>query len=347
MTRISRRSAAQMIAAGAASAMLPGRARTQGADGGPLPGAWADAADVPVATQEVYPAALDGEIYLAGGIASGNLTPYISDELFIYAPASPASKAWRAGPDLPDPRHHVTLMPLEGRLYAIGGYYGSVLGGIWQMKPTVWALAPDTGRWSEAPKLPHPQAEMTSAVLEGRIHCVGGRRLAGEANSERGDHRDVADHLVFDGAGWTGAAPAPTRRNSAAGGVTGGMFYIAGGRNETGNLAATEVYDPAEDRWRSLQPMPLAQAGCAGAVMGGRLYVFGGEIFSPHSGVFEEAWEYDPEADAWRAMAPMPTPRHGLGAVAVDGRIHVIAGAMEPGGRARSTAHEVFTPPQA
>ncbi|MDH3643869.1 MAG: kelch-like protein, partial [Gammaproteobacteria bacterium] len=166
----------------------------------------------------------------------------------------------------------------------------------------------------------------------------------GEANAKRNDHAEVYDHLCFDpGDGrWRPLAPIPTARNSACGGWLGGQLVVAGGRTATGNLAVTEIYDPARDSWHQGRPMPLPQAGTAGAVVNHRLYVFGGEIFQPSASVFAEAWRYVLEKDEWQAMPPLPTPRHGLGAGVIGNNIHVVGGATRPGGRGTSDIHEVL-----
>lgn len=141
------------------------------------------------------------------------------------------------------------------------------------------------------------------------------------------------------------AAPCLTARNSAAGAVIDGRLHIVGGRSVAGgNTAAHEVYDPAEDRWRTAAPMPQAQGGLAAAELGGKLYAFGGEYFNDGGGVYPEAWVYDPQTDDWAAIDPMPHPRHGLGAVALDGAIHVIGGALKASGVETSARVEIYRP---
>lgn len=333
-----RRDVTGTLALGAAAAALP---FGPGVFAAPA-GRWMSAAQVPVATQEVYPCAHKGKLWLAGGIAGG-VVPGISKRVDIY---DPQTDSWTRGPDLPTVRHHVTLASTQGRLHAIGGYKGSLTGGLWRMRSTVWALNEAAGAWEKSTYLPAPQAEMTTGVMGRLIHIAGGRKLKGKANRNRRDHVDVGDHYAFDPKQneWQERAPLSTPRNSAAGGIVGHYFYVVGGRNGSGNLAVNEVYDSEEDKWRAAKPMPKAQAGLAGAMLNGKLYVFGGEVFQPEPGVFREAWVYDPQADDWSALPHMPTPRHGLGAVALGGKIYVVSGAIKPGGSGRSKANEVFVP---
>ncbi|MEM9013364.1 MAG: kelch repeat-containing protein [Pseudomonadota bacterium] len=332
---ITRRSLMTSALAAGALTTLPRTGRAEG-------GAWSSAAAMPYAVQEVYPALHDGQLYIAGGIAT---VAKSRDGIALTQVYDPGRDAWTIGPDLPERRHHNKLISAEGTLYSIGGYRGSPPRGVWQMKPAIWALG--DARWHPAGTQPQPQAEQVAAVIDGRIHSVGGRSLTGDANQERGDHADMQAHWVWDVSSntWDKAAPASVARNSAAGGVIDGRLYVAGGREEFALTGLTEVYDPAEDRWRSLAPMPQGQAGLAGAVLDGKLYVFGGEaVFTDNDGVFAEAWVYDPTADAWSALPAMPTPRHGTDGVALAGRIHVVGGARQPGGNDRSPAHEILTP---
>lgn len=308
-----------------------------------LPGTWRSAASLPVAVQEIYPTLHAGNVIVGGGIASGTITPYFSDEVWIY---TPKTDTWDAGVKFPEGRHHVSMISFENTLYAIGGYFGAVLGGIWQMRDTIWSLDEAGNAWGQAGPLPDAWAEMVTLAGDAGIYLTGGRRLQGEDNAARDDHVDVGDHVLWDPRSekFETLRAAPSRRNSAAGALIGQEIFIAGGRNETGNLTSHEVYDIKEDRWRTVAPLPRPQAGLAGAKLDGKYYVFGGEIFSPESRVFQDVWEYNPQTDRWREMRSMITPRHGLGAVTVGNEIFVVGGAVRPGGSGRSAANEVFLP---
>jgi N-acetylneuraminic acid mutarotase len=287
-----------------------------------------------------------GRIYLAGG-----LTPDIpgaplglSDRLYVY---DPATDRWTQGPSLPEPRHHPYLVSSGDRLFSIGGFV-ETQGGIWHGSTDILMLEEGQGRWVEVADLLHPQSETVAAYIEGKIYLASGRRPGGQGNAVWNDQVDIASVQVFDPVTYavTAGPSAPSARNSAAGAVIDGRFYVVGGRTVTGgNQSATEVFDPATSSWRTLSPMPNAQGGTAAAAIGGRLYVFGGEFFGPGgSGVYEEVWVYDPERDSWAAGAPMPEPRHGLGAVTIDDVIYVVAGALQASGSGTSDLLSVFRP---
>lgn len=301
---------------------------------------WQQAAPLPFATQEIYPAAHAGRLYLAGGIAARMGVPYFTSRCVSY---EPGTDSWRDEPSLPEDLHHVALVSSGNELYAIGGFNGGY-SHVWRMRAAVYRLTA-TG-WEPIAPLPRPQAEGVAALgPNGLIHYVTGQAQRGEANSKRSDHQEVSTHLCFDPADgrWRQLAPIPTPRNSATGGWLSGQLVVTGGRTAAGNLAVTEVYDPRTDSWHAAAALPLPQAGTAGAVAGSRLHVFGGEIFTPEAGVFAEAWRYSLPDDHWQPLPDLPTPRHGLGAVTLGNRIHVVGGATKPGGSGTSDQHEVLS----
>ncbi len=301
---------------------------------------WQAAAPVPFATQEIYPAAHRGRLYLAGGIAARLGVPYFTNRCVSY---DPATDSWQDESPLPEDLHHVALVSTGTDLYAMGGFNGGY-SHVWRMRDGVYRLTSEG--WQPVASLPKPQAEGVATFgPTGLIHYVTGQRQRGEANTERSDHQEVVEHLIFDPSDgqWRNLAPIPTARNSATGGWQNGLLVITGGRTARGNMAVTEIYDPEADAWHSAAPLPLPQAGTAGTIARGRLHVFGGEIFTPQAGVFAEAWQYSSDDDRWQALPDMPTPRHGVGAVTLADRIHVVGGATSPGGNGTSDKHEVLS----
>ncbi len=303
------------------------------------PSAWQEATPVPYATQEIYPAAHGGRLFLAGGIAARLGVPYFTDRCVSY---DPATDSWQEEPSLPEDLHHVALVSTGPTLYALGGFNGGYTH-VWRMRDAAYQLTEDG--WQPIGSLPKPLAEgVTTYGPTGLIHYVTGQSQRGEANTERSDHTEVSDHWCFDPSDgqWRALAPIPTARNSATGGWQNGQLVVTGGRTARGNLAVTEIYDPEADRWHPAAPLPLPQAGTAGTVANGRLHVFGGEIFVPEAGVFAESWQYQLDRDSWLALPDMPTPRHGVGAVTLGDQIHVVGGATSPGGSGTSDKHEVL-----
>lgn len=307
---------------------------------------WTSAAPASLARQELYPAVLDGKIYVAGGLLSPN-TGY-SAHLEAY---DPATDRWTRLATLPEARHHIALATAGGLLYGVGGFSGGFPN--WQAQASVYVYDPAANRWRDGVDLPAPNAEGVVATVAGKIHVVGGRVRATADARHFHTHADTAQAQVFDPASgrWSAIADAPTARNSAASAVIDGRLYVVGGRQALQqpdgtlrqvNVPNLEVYDPASGRWSTRAPMPQARGGLAAAAWGGRLYVFGGEQWVPAQKVFADGWVYDPRTDRWAGLPPLPTPRHGLGAATVGNRIHVIGGGTRVGGDAASAVHEVL-----
>lgn len=306
---------------------------------------WLRVADAPLARQEIYPAVLDGRIYVAGGVLSE--APGFTARFDAY---DAATDTWKTLAPLPEGRHHIGLAASDGKIYGIGGFSGAIPH--WRAHATVFVYDPKRDRWTPGPALPQPRAEGVTAAVGGRIYFIGGRVPASPDAAHISQHADTSIGEVLDvrSGQWKRIPDAPTARNSAAAAVIDNKIYVVGGRQMVAqpnggqrpvNVATLEVYDPATERWETRAPMPLAQGGLAAAAHGGKLVAFGGEQFVPERKVFGEAWVYDPASDRWSALPPMPTPRHGHGAAVVGNRVYLMGGG-EQVGVAASRLHEAL-----
>jgi N-acetylneuraminic acid mutarotase len=352
MTKLTRRG----FTAGALALSASGPAMACRAVRADLGGEWGTYPALPFRTQEIYPATLDGQIYVAGG-----LSPDVSERPLDIAarfvvwsdrqiePGSDIIRVscrgdWSDLSPLPEPRHHPNLVGQDGTIFAIGGFAAGD-GGAWRMLANASRYSVEDDSWSEVNALPRPFGETVAAALLGHIHVATGRQPIGSANANWSDHGDVGTHYVYDitEGRWREAAPNPNPRNSAAGAVLDDRLHVVGGRRvNAGNEAHHEAYDPVTDSWHQLAPLPQGQGGLAAAVANGKLYAFGGEWFAGDGGVYPHVWIYDPATDSWEAGPEMRTPRHGLGGVTVRGSIFAIGGATQRGGNGTSDRVEVL-----
>ena len=301
--------------------------------------AWTRGADMPFATQEIYPARYGGELIVAGGIGNRAGLPYFPDRCIAYCPST---DSWREHSRLPVACHHGALVAADSRLFQMGGFNGSYTR-VWRMTDAVLEFV--QGEWKAVFKLPQKQAEgVVATSANGRIHVVTGQSPKGNGNAKRSHHREIHEHWSWhpDDTKWQEHAPIPTARNSATGAWVEDQLIIAGGRTASGNLDATEIYSLKTDSWRSAAPLPLPQAGTASIATDDGLIVFGGEIFRPIAAVFKEVWQYTLSADSWRPLPVMPTPRHGLGAIKFGSKAYVVGGARRPSGSGTSKAVEIL-----
>ena len=133
-------------------------------------------------------------------------------------------------------------------------------------------------------------------------------------------------------------AELPTPRYAAAVVEVHGRVYVIGGVDEANNAVTTvELYDPAEDSWKSGAAMPTARGVLGCSAVDGKIYLVGGTLNGPDKFATVEA--YDPERDQWRRVADLSTARNALSAATVAGRIYALGGwGIDPNGRAKDFA---------
>jgi len=288
-------------------------------------GSWASLAAMPTPRQEIAAAALRGHVWVIGGFGSTG-EPVATVESY-----DPASNTWTARPPVPEAVHHAAAVTIDDRLFVLGGYGGGRVR--WEPLGEMWEWNDARGAWEARPPLPTPRGALAAAVLNGRIHALGG--------SQR-DPLNV--HEVYDPAAnaWRAANAMPTARDHLAAVAFRGRVWALGGRTSFmgTQYANVEIYEPAADAWRTGVPLPRGRGGLAATALPDRILIFGGE--APFR-IFEATEMYEPAGDRWIAMTPMPTPRHGIGVAVVGGRIYIPGGATSPG-FARTDVHEVFSP---
>ena len=142
-------------------------------------------------------------------------------------------------------------------------------------------------------------------MIGDRLYAAGGATGAGTTFKRL----EVFD---FSTRRWSRGPDMAVPREHIAGAVSGGRFYVVGGR--PGNLAVAERYDPARRRWERLPDLRTARSGIAAATVGRHVVVFGGER---GDGTIRPVEAFDPRTRRWRALPGMRTPRHGLGGVSL------------------------------
>jgi N-acetylneuraminic acid mutarotase len=237
-------------------------------------------------------------------------------------------RAWR--PETQLPGHGLNApaaVAIGSRIYLIGGFDTTT------NVPTAQVLVYDTRarQWRTAAPLPRPRGGLAAAVLDGRIHVIGG------GNSQS----TIADHSVYDPAAdrWSELAPLPRSLGSPAAVVQAGSLYSIGGRSGLDDFGNVWRYDASADRWIAATAIPAR--GTHGAVSAcGTIYVFGGES-QPQRRVIADVLRLDAARRAWVAVAPLPTPRNFARAVVFQDGIWVVGGSLSPGSSHESAGSRV------
>lgn len=271
---------------------------------------WIPLAPVQVARQEMPAVAVNGLLYVIGGIGSE------PSSLTSVEEYHPHTNQWHFVAPLPRPRHHAAAAVVGRFIYVIGGFESLDF----DVTSTVYRFDTLLNRWEEMAPMPRASAAHAAATIDGRIYVAGGVP-------------DTRQLSMYDPATdtWTQLAPMPTGREHLAAVAVNGKLYVIGGRVGA-NSSAMEVYDPPTNSWRGLEPLPTARGGLTAAAIGTRIFVFGGEG-NPRTatGVYSEVESFDTVSEQWRIEPPAPNPRHGFQAVTIGNRIHIPSGAPVQG----------------
>lgn len=270
-------------------------------------GSWSSVRSMETARAQMGAAALDGDIYVAGG--TGILGPIAGFEAY-----DTRGDHWRPLPSLPAGRQQFGMAALDGRIVIAGGYE--------EKTPTAesaetWVYDPGTSQWTKGPDMPAGRAGHMLVAAGDRLYAIGGVG----AGAERIFVYDLKKRS------WSTAAfRLPVARTGVAAAHLEGRIYVAGGRTAQGaDVARLDIADLKTGAWRTGAALPGPRAGLTMAVLGGRIHVAGGASLRDMRS-YGDHFVYDPARDVWTAQTPMPTPRHGMASAQVDGRWYVMGG---------------------
>jgi N-acetylneuraminic acid mutarotase len=208
---------------------------------------------------------------------------------------------------------------IGGKLYSSGGY--TQLNAIDGFSNRVWVYDPaqtfppesEARRVTQLASMPKRTAEGVTGVINGKLYVLPGICDAnGWPRPGYCQQEPIRRLYRYDPATnkWGARKSAPHYHRSAAGGVIGGKFYVAGGVNSVD----LDVYDPATDSWRTRAPIPKA-GRAIGTALGGKLYVVVGL----------DAYVYNPGTNRWSAIADPTWGHDGVVRVVINGKPKLLA----------------------
>jgi hypothetical protein len=202
---------------------------------------WVRRRDVPVAGRGCAIAALNGKVYVAGGVdAAGRC----SSRLFEY---DPGRDDWDSRADLRTGRSSFGLVACRGRLHALGGLRDSPSGKCVTARHEAWDPASDT--WSARHPLPQRVCAMGAAATDDRISIAGGEtrvfqgRWGGGFTDDHHQYHPSADRWLPT------RAPLPAPRRHARLVEVYGKLFSVGGEGAVGWLGDFDCYEPTVDGW--------------------------------------------------------------------------------------------------
>lgn len=239
--------------------------------------AWERLPDLPVPLHHPLLVGHLGRLWCIGGFTSSPGAQWRMERR-VWTLARGASR-WEEGPPLPRPQAEAVAGVVGGRLLVAAGRTPMEAANANYADhgdtQDCWLLSADGQRWEPGPRVPRGVNSAAFAVLDGRLHMVGGRYATG------GQILNVADHQVYDPAGsaWTSRAPLPAPRGGHAAAVALGRLYAFGGESFGRNPAVHPevfVYDPRADRWQEVARMPEGRHGLGAVGVAGRIHLLGG-----------------------------------------------------------------------
>lgn len=222
----------------------------------PTQQAWTLKATKPVPVANIGGAALDGKVYVPGGLT---FSDRVTDVLEVY---DPTADRWEQAAPLPSPRAAYALAVHGGKLYLFGGNDGQ------QDVATVLVYDPATDEWQTLLGRPPARAFVAAAALDDKIYIVGG--YTGEREL------DICYIYLPVTGEWGSCAPMLEGRGGLSLVAVGRQLWAVGGGWED-YLAYNQWYDPSKDAWFRFETPVSGQWRNAGAAeLDGKVYVIGG-----------------------------------------------------------------------
>lgn len=246
---------------------------------------WTTLTSAPIQVNHPNVAAVDGQIYLLGGLAvAPNGTWQAFPDSWKY---NRETDEWTALEALPAGRETGSAaVGVVGRsIFLAGGMRTLEPIGIEGKQETVdyvSAFDLESSSWIPLPDLasclPEGRDHAAAAVIDDKFYVIGGR-LCGQYNVK--DTVFMLDANNLEGGWVVQPSRMPTARGGLTGAAVGEKVYVFGGEGNPeegseGVFDNVEVYDASQDVWQQLKPMRLPRHGGAAVSIGGRIHLPGG-----------------------------------------------------------------------
>ena len=289
---------------------------------------WQRIDNMPVGKWEAGTVVLDHKLYCFGGYTKGVKSSKRCDVF------DPQENKWKRIQDLPSAITHMNTV-LDGRtVWFAGGFKDGYKG---HTIAEVWSYDVDKDRYTAAPLLPETRGGGGLALVDRKLHYMGGVKADRDTDSE--------DHWMLDleqwanrTARWEKAAPLPAPRNQFSTVTVDGKIYVIGGQfhHDSGQIdqARVDIYDPKTNSWSRGPQLPKAHSHSEGStfVSEGRIYMVGGHT-TPEGGrkqIDADILALTP-GEEWQVVGKLPMPLSSPAAAIIGGKLYVAGGSPDGG----------------
>jgi hypothetical protein len=232
--------------------------------------AWRVGPPLPTPSHHVHLASLGGDLWAIGGFIGGASR---RDWRCTARVLKLEGEAWVEGPPLPKPIGEAVPLMYEGRIHLIGGRSPSgEANAAWDDQADVadhFVLLTGAAQWERAAPLPLPRNSAAGAVLDGALHVISGRTVAGG---------QTPAHHVYDprSDSWREAAPFPEARGGLAAAALSGRIIAGGGEIFAPGSVGDALYAFDGEAWTRFGTMPTPRHGFGMIATNDALFVMGG-----------------------------------------------------------------------
>ncbi|XP_048876628.1 kelch-like protein 41b [Brienomyrus brachyistius] len=235
-------------------------------------------------------------LYILGGLFVDEENKETPLQCYFYQLDSLASD-WIALPPMPSPRCLFGMGEYGNLIFAVAGKDLQTNESL----DSVMCYDTEKMKWTETKKLPlriHGHAVVSQ---NGLLYCIGGKTDDNKAINKMFAY----NHKQSE---WRELAAMKTPRAMFGAVVHNGKIVVAGGVNEDGLTATSEVYDFGTNKWIPFTEFPQERSSVNLVSSGGSLYAVGGfamiEMENKECAPTEitDIWQYEEDKKQWSGM---------------------------------------------
>lgn len=288
---------------------------------------WTKVAQAPANHLEGATAVVNNRLFIIGGFKDSDLNAF--GRVDVY---NPQTNVWETVTTprkaLPINLTHAQTVVDGNDIWIVGGFVGKNPG-----PPTnqVWRYNVANDQWYSGPALPAKRAGGGIALVNRKIHYIGGT-----AND-----RDTTfdNHWILDlnntGAGWKNASTAfPDARIQFGMANISGKLYVIGGQyrhdHDPVDLPLVHRYDTATGQWKKLASLPFGRSHFepGTVVYDGNIIIVGGRANQNGYGFgqIKNVTAYNPSTNTWYDLPELPVKLIAPNAAVINNRLIVTTG---------------------